>query len=232
LILPGSVAVFAPLIYGFSRYSYAIGQFGPVAAERWSRPWYILAVVAALIFLFAAIIRIRTSRHSIAVHQNGLRLLLGQEKYLLWEEIAGVSTQATRYHFLGISFDPNIQGVIYPNTGKPIHLNNAMQNLPELLTLLKAKLYPRLLPHLQTNLNNGQWLHFGPLAIQQKGIILIGRSTPRPTQPIPWSHVTSVNVDSGFLVVELSDQPCLRLPVSKIPNIELLLQLIQPGVNS
>lgn len=231
LVLPGSVAVFAPLLYGLFRYRYAIGQFGPAAAEGWSRPWYILAVVAALIFLITAIIRIRTSRRYIAVHQNGLRLSLGRKAYLMWEEMAGVSTQATRDHFLGFSLNPHMQGVIYPNAGKPIQLTSAIQELPELLTLLKAKLYPRLLPNLQTNLHNGQWLHFGPLAIQHKGIKFIRNNTTRSSPPIPWSHVTSVNVDSGFLVVELSDQPRLKLPVSKIPNIELLLQLIQLGVN-
>jgi hypothetical protein len=166
------------------------------------------------------------------VHNGGLQLSLGRKQILRWEEIAGVSTEITRYHILGIFSGPRMHGIIFPNTGKPIHLSNAIQNLPELLTILKAKLYPRLLPHLQANLQSGQWLYFGPLAIQHKGIKLLIQDMPEQAKTIPWSHVSHVDVNSGFLVVELLDQPDLKLPVSQIPNIELLLQLIQLGVKS
>ncbi len=231
IMLPGGLAVLLPLFYGFGRARYAAGNFGPVAANHWSMPWYILAGVAFVVLLLAAIIRIRKSGRFVAVHANGLRLNLGKKQALRWEQIAGISTETVRYHFLVISSSPRMRGVIYPNTGKPIHLSNAIQDLPELLTMLKAKLYPRLLPNLQANLDNGQWLHFGRLAIQDKGIKLLNHM-PKQDQPIPWSHVTHVDVNSGFLVVELSDRPQLKLPVSQIPNIELLIQLIQLGVNS
>lgn len=232
LILPGGLAVLLPLFYGYGRARYGAEHFGVVAAEHWSRPWYILASIACGVFLLVAIIRIRDSRKSIAVHTGGLRLNLAKKQSLLWEQIAGVSTESVRYEFLGIILEPRIRGVIYPNTGKPIRLTNAIQELPELLSVLKAKLYPRLYPDLQANLKSGQWLHFGPLAIQSKGIKHLNRGLLKQDQSIPWSQVKHVDVNSGFLVVELSDQPRLKLPVSQIPNIELLIQLIQLGVNS
>ena len=149
-----------------------------------------------------------------------------------WEEIAGVTTETIQNQLLGVILRPHIQGYIYPNIGKPVRLDNTIQNLSELLTILKAKLYPRLLPRLQSNLQSGQWLHFGLLAIQHKGIKLLNKHRPNRAQSIPWSQITYVNIESGFIVVELSDRPRLKLPVSKIPNIELLLQLIKMGVNS
>jgi hypothetical protein len=231
LLLPGGLAVLTPLIYGYWRARYAARYFGPVAAAHWSRPWYILAGIAFLVFLIAAIYRLWQSRQYAAVHAGGLRFNLTKRGALRWEQIAGISTDTASLHFLGISTRPRLRGVIYPNTGKPIHLTDAIQDLPELLTILKAKLYPRLLPNLQSNLNDGQWLHFGRLAIQKKGIKLLNHM-PKQDQPIPWSHITQVDVDSGFLVVELCDRPQLKLPVSQIPNIELLIQLIQLGVNS
>ena len=231
LILPGGLAVLTPLFYGYGRARYAARYFGPVAADHWSRPWYILAGIAFVVFLLAAIYRFRKSRQFIAVHDGGLRLNLTKQRVLRWEQIAGISTDNVSYHFLGISTRSRLRGVIYPNTGKPIHLTDVIQDLPELLTILKAKLYPRLLPNLQANLNSGQWLHFGRLAIQNRGIKLLNHM-PKQDQPIPWSHVTHVDVNSGFLVVELCDRPHLKLPVSQIPNIELLIQLIQLGVNS
>jgi len=231
LILPGGFAVLTPLFYGFGRARYAARYFGPVAADHWSRPWYILAGIAFVVFLLAATYRLWRSRQYVAVHTGGLRLNLAGQRALRWEQIAGITTDTVSYHFLSISTRPHLQGVIYPNTGKPIQLTKEIQDLPELLTILKAKLYPRLLPNLQANLNSGQWLHFGRLAIQNRGIKLLNHM-PKQDQPIPWSHVTHVDVDSGFLVVELCDRPQLKLPVSQIPNIELLIQLIQLGVNS
>jgi hypothetical protein len=232
LMLPGGLAVLLPLFYGYGRARFGTERFGVVAAEQWSRPWYLLACIAFIVFLLVAIIRIRDSSKYIAVHIGGLRLNLGNNRSLSWEQIAGVSTETVRYEFLGIKWSPRMRGVIFPSAGKPIRLTNAIQDLPELLSILKARLYPRLYPDLQANLHNGQWLHFGPLAIQRKGIKFLNHIRFKQEQPIPWSQVTHVDVNSGFLVVELSDQPRLKLPVSQIPNIELLIQLIQLGVNS
>ena len=47
---------------------------------------------------------------------------------------------------------------------------------------------------------------------------------------IPWSGVRQITVRAGILIVELENQPDIRLPASQIPNLELLLQLIQQGV--
>lgn len=231
LILPGTVGVCLPLWFGFSRFRMAQAGYGPVAANLWSRPWYTLAVIALVVFIFISIARIRRAWRFVAVHEQGLRLSLKQTQSLRWEEIAGVSMETTRYHLAGIQLRLAYSGVLYPNAGKPIALPGAIQNLPELLTLIKARLYPRLLPHLQANLESGQWLYFGPIAIQKEGIQISGKGTFDHPRSVDWSQVVRMNILSGYLVVELSDNTTHKLPVSKIPNIELLLQLIQTGVN-
>jgi hypothetical protein len=230
LILPGTLAVLVPLLYGFRQYRYA-AHFGPVASAHWSRPWYALAALALIIFIFAAILRIRSSRRFISVHPAGLQLGLSRRQTLRWEEIAGVATLAASYHFLGIPLVVRYQGIIYPNTGKPVRLTSAIQNLPDLLSMLKAYLYPRLLPNLKSNLEDGQWLHFGPIAICREGVHLSTRRATKKYDLIPWSSVRRVNVTAGLLVVELSDQPNRKIPVARIPNFELLLQLIDEGVH-
>jgi len=232
LIIPGSLSVLAPLLYGFWRLRQGLLNYGPVAAGYWSRPWYILAVVAALVFIYAAIARIQSAGHFVIVYEGGLGLKLKRRHALRWEEMAGVSTETTGYHFLGIPLGQGYQGMLHPNTGKPIRLTNAIQDLPELLTLLKARLYPRLMPHLKANLESGQWIYFGPIAIRRDGFALRKRGKFPTSQPVPWSRLRRLDVTSGYLVVELSDQPHRKLPVSQIPNVELLLQLIQLGVNT
>jgi len=231
LILPGLCVVGLPLWYGFMRFRMAQAGYGPVAANLWSRPWYALAIVSLGIFIFVSIVRIRQTWRFVAVYDKGLRLSLKRKQSLRWEEIAGVSMETVRYHLAGIQLGSGYSGVLFPNRGKPIALPGAIQDLPELLTLIKARLYPRLLPHLQANLESGQWLYFGPLAIQKEGIQISGASAFDRKRSVDWAQVERINILSGYLVVELSDKTTHKLPVSKIPNIELLLQLIQTGVN-
>ncbi len=232
LLLPGALAVVVPLLYGYNRFRSAYTVHGPVPADQWSRPWYTLALIALCVFFIAAHLRIRVSHQFVAVHEKGIKVVLDQRRILRWEEIAGVSTQSTRYHLLGLQLRERYAGILYPNTGKPIHLNGAIQGVAELLSMLKARLYPRLLPNLQENFENGQWLYFGPLAIQKDGIKLIRKGVFSSKQTITWSQVSRIQVRLGYLVVELSDKTSQKIPVSNIPNIELLLQLIQMGVNS
>ena len=232
VLLPGTLAVLVPLYYGYARAHYAKVYYGPVAMDQWSRPWYALALIALLIFLILGVLRIIASRQSVSVYERGLRLSFGPQKNLRWEEIAGLATETSHYHFFGISLKNSFQGMIYPNIHKPIRLTNNIQDLPELLTLIKARLYPRLLPNLVANLEKGQSLHFGPLAMRKDGLILSNKKTSNVGQTVPWVRLQSVDVVSGYLVVELSDHTRRKLPISKIPNIELLLQLIQQGVNA
>ena len=231
LILPGTCAVGLPLWFGFSRYRMAQADYGPVAAMIWSRPWYILAVIALAIFMLASLARLLRAQRFVAVHEKGLLISLKRHQSLRWEEIAGVSMETARYEIAARQFGLIYSGVLYPNAGKPVNLPGAIQNLPELLTLIKARLYPRLLPHLQANLESGQWLYFGPVAIQKEGIRLSNEGLFDHKRSVEWAQVVRMDVLSGYLVVELSDNTTHKLPVSKIPNIELLLQLIQTGVN-
>ena len=221
-----------PLLYGFWRLRQGLLKFGPVAADQWSRPWYILTIVALLIFIYISFVRIQSSGHSVIVYEGGLGLRLKRKQVFRWEEIAGISTETSGYHFLGIPLGLGYQGVIHPNTDKPIPLTNAIQNLPELLTLLKARLYPRLTPNMKANLDRGQWVYFGPIAIRRDGLAFRKRGKYSSSQVIPWLRLRRLDVISGYLVVELSDQPRRKLPVSQIPNVELLLQFIQQGVNT
>jgi len=232
LLLPGALSVLIPLYYGSARAHYATLHYGPVAAVQWSRPWYGLSILALLVFSYVSVIRITAAHRSIAVFERGVQFSFGRQKSLRWAEIAGLATEMSRYHFFGRPLKMAFRGIIYPNINKPIRLTEAIQDLPELLTLIKARLYPRLLPNLVSNLEKGQSLHFGPLAMRKDGLIWLNKRPASQGQTIPWANMRSVDVVSGFLVVELSDYSRRKLPVSKIPNIELLLQLIQQGVNT
>lgn len=223
--LLGVVAVLFPLVYGYFRQRYAYTHFGPVAATIWSRPWYLLAIIALFAFIALAIYRLRFTRRFVAVHKQGLRLALSDRRTLRWSEIAGIASSTTQYQFLGLSLRTRYNAKLFPNIGKPIRFDNSLQNLPELLTYIKAQLYPRLSTLLQTNFIEGKWLHFGPISIQRQTIQILD-------QQYSWSQVEQISVNAGYLVINTNPNSRHHFPVAKIPNIEILLQIIQHEVKA
>lgn len=219
----GILAVLLPFLYGFYRRRYAYMNFGPVAATLWSRPWFLLALIALIVFLILVIYRFLISRRFVAVHKRGVRLSLSKQRTFLWAEIAGIATNTTQYQFFGRSLRTRHIAYLYPNLGKPIQLDNALQDLPELLTHLKARLYPRISPILHSDFNQGKWLHFGTIAIQQNNIQINKKQ-------FEWSDVEHISVNKGKLIINTNPKSKHILPISKIPNIELLLQIIQQEV--
>lgn len=224
LSLLGTLAVFCPLAYGIYRANHAYAHFGPVAATFWSRPWYLLSLLALFTFSILTLYRIRIARRFVAVHKNGLRLGLSHTKILSWEQIAGISTAITQDRFLGLPLHTSHRATLHPNVGKPIPLSPSLQRFPELITRIKASLYPRLLPGLRADFQTGKWLHFGAVSIQSQALRLQGRQ-------IPWTQVKRITVQSGYLVVEV-DQSQNRFLTSQILNLELLLELIDLGVKA
>jgi hypothetical protein len=214
--------VLGPLAFGAYRANYAFSHFGPAAVDSWSRPWYLLSITALFFLVLIALNWLRKSHHFIAIHHNGLHLALPHQQSLTWDQIAGIAEQVQQEVFLGLPLRTHSCAVIYPVVGKPVQIHS-FDNLPSLIALVKAHFYPHLLPGLKGSYNAGQWLHFGPVSVQS-GSCRIG------SRQVPWERVRQVAVRSGDLVVELENQTKIRLPASEIPNLEILLQIIQTGV--
>ncbi len=244
LFLPFTVAILAPLVYGLWQVYYATAHYGPLAASLWSRPWFILSGLVFVIFLLVMVYRLYQARRFVAVYKGGLRfnipvgkgLALHRPYRLSWREIAGIATDATREQFLGLPTRQRLRAVLYPNVGKPVRLDDSLQNLPELISRIKASLYPRLLPSLRASFEAGQWLYFGDVAIQRLGLRTGKAPSTAGSAAIPWSHVKNISVQSGYLMVEFKEYSALpsvqQILVSHIPNLELLLQLVQQGVTT
>lgn len=230
LLLLGALAVLAPLAYGYYRAMYAYTKYGPVAAHFWSRPWYLLAVLALVIFLLLLVIGLLRAQRFVAIYKNGLRLRLSRRQQFTWTEISGVATGAIQTRLLGIPLHTRYQAELYPAVSAPVRLDDSLENLPELLTRIKANLYPRLLPGMRQGFQDGKTLYFGPIAIHQHELCL--EEKDRSSRPIPWSRVRSLTVHAGMLVIDIENDQAIRLPVARVPNLELLLQIIQSGVNA
>jgi hypothetical protein len=172
--------------------------------------------------MLSAMIWTRRLNRSVAIHRDGLRLALPRLQEFRWAQIAGISTQTQREHFLGITVRSRQQVRLYPTMGKPVRLD-PLPELNELVTQIKAHLYPRLLPRLQNEFNTGAWLHFGPIAIQTRGLRINGRD-------YPWVEIDQVTICKGDLVISFNDRlnrHSQHLNAGSIPNLELLIQILQ-----
>lgn len=226
IFLPGVAAALAPFFYGLQRDLYAQSYYGPVAAKAWSWPWYVLSTVALIPLILLALKRVRQAHRIAVLHKHGLiiRWTGGQYYRLPWEEIDGLICNTTENTFLGFHLKSRHRLTICAQSGKLIRIDDRITKLPELTARLKAKIYPRQLPQLRAAFRKGDSLNFGPIIIHKKLFKV-------REQEIPWEQVARLNVVSGQLVVESHSNQKIKIAVGKIPNVDLLIQLLQEGVH-
>jgi hypothetical protein len=232
LLLFSAAAVFIPLGYGLWRSALGGEQHGPAAARAWSQPWFVLTLLAGTCFLLLAGYRFYRMRRYVAIFKNGIRLRLGlfRTRAWLWSEISGISCSAIQERFLHLAIRTDYKATLFTLKGRPIRLRGPLYDMPGLISRIKARLYPGLLTRLREAFQSGSRLSFGPLAIQSQGLSLGMKRKDQPIDIIPWEQVIRVDVQDGRLVIELQNQPIQSIPVGKIPNLELMLDLIHQGV--
>lgn len=224
MVLVGVIIVLVPLFYGLYRYYYGYTHYGPVAASFWSQSWYLTALLGLVVFGAFTLNVIKKSRHRIAVHQYGICLKTGRSMIIAWERIQGVSFIRIQPNLLNLFFKPRTQAHLFLDDGKIVRLDQNFEGFNDLLTRIKSTLYPKLLDNLKSSYNSGEWVNFGSLAIQQNSLRINNRE-------ILWSDIDRLYVKSGYLVVELANRKQIQAPVINIPNLELLLKIVQAGVS-
>jgi len=219
----GVISVIAPLGFGLYRGLYARQYYGSVAIVYWSRTWIAVAVLALLIFIYLLTRHWRRKRKFVAVHKKGIKLSLSRPMNLKWAQIHGIAVQESQAKFLSLPIGNKFQVTLYPNIGKQIKMDRDIKDLPELVSRIKSAIYPRLASELSESFQNEQWLYFGSLAVQKDRLRWKKRE-------IPWTSVDKIEVHRGSLIINTRQGSILRLPISNIPNIELLIEIIRKGV--
>lgn len=224
-LFPGLLIMFGLLGYGLWRGYYGYTRFGSVAAYTWSRPWLLAAAAISFILAIWLLIRKRQSDQYIGIYQNGLRFRIGRRKNepWRWNEIAGLTVRSEENHFLGLPILTRNRLVIYPNVGKPLRVDDRIQDLDQLTEQIKAQFYPYLSKALRTQFYEDHWVHFGPIAIHRQALRVRNKM-------IPWKQVENIGVERGKMVIEVDGDRPIRISTVKIPNLEVCLNIIQEGV--
>lgn len=226
IFIPASLATMAPFLYGLKRDIYARTYYGPVAAQIWSWPWYATATAALIPLLMLAIRRIWQAHRWVALHKNGVNIQwTGGNSYTLrWNQILGLSCTMSETMLFGRSNRIRHNLTLYCIDGHQIQIDDRIKDLPDLSDRIKAKIYPHLLPKMRASYQKGETLFFGPIQIHKQAIHV-------REQDIPWKQVSRLNIDSGKLIIETSSRFPIRISTGKIPNVELLIQILQEGVS-
>ncbi len=227
LLIPGIAACLAPIGYGLWRAEYAYTRYGPVAAEYWSRSWYYLGVSAAIVFLILGWYRLSLNLIVVNIFPKGISIRTGirRTRSFGWDDFQGLTSSTIQEHFFGRSIRSTYQARLILKSGKTIGLPGSLRDFPELIARIKANLYPRLLTKLQSEFRSGAWLYFGLIAIQHAHGLRLQR------QRVSWQQVKQIDVRNGKLVIEFIDSTQRKIAVSQIPNLELVLQLIDQGIH-
>ena len=243
-LLGGALVSMGLLGYGaylaFSSYV----RFGPVPAIAWSGPWFTVGGIAFLFWLAGSLYGYSKKQPVVWLYALGLCIEKRNPLILTWEQIDGIASGSV----LQAGWPRGIRVVRYSASlflakGSPVHLYGSsdgragIPNLPELVRRIKANLYPCLQSELARMFRSGLPLYFGPIAIDQAGLKLHPQVSLPGTRSVPWGNVKQISVQSGFFLVELTHPPgrhktrkAYRIAVAKIPNLELLLKIIDQGV--
>ena len=231
VLILGITAVILPLIYGLSSFQAQMDEYGWLAAVLWSYPWLVLSVLAFAIDCFLLLRSVYRHSRYLIIHQYGISFRMrGKSKSIFFKEISGICEDIIQERFLSIPIREIRKISLIPSNGKPIQVISYLENLPVLSRLLKENIYPVLLPVLKEQYRKQQWLYFGAIAVNKTGFQLEGKN-------YKWDEVNSISVQSGHLMVEFIHslekkgimEKFSKVRLSKITNLELLLQFIQQG---
>lgn len=225
LFIPGFLAFTIPAVYALFLAYYAYSNYGKAAAIYWIIPWLIISAVAFVIFISLVLYRNSVSKRYIALHNNGVYISLQKKYSLPWEQISGISSEIIQRKFLFFKSKLLFKAIIYTVNRDKIRLNSNINQLSGFISRFKKMFYPIINPIIEQNLLKGKNIYFGKVSIDRDFFIV-------NQQKYQWSLINQVSIQKGRLIVELTDHNKIKIPTSKIQNIELLLALIKQGENS
>lgn len=216
-------AVVGPLGYGIWRLLYGYTHYGPASAISWSQPWFIASASATLLIILLLIRRIGIARLRIHVHKNGItinRPLRKRNREIMWGDIASISSSSVQERFLGMVFtNTNKLSLTLQNRKRHI-IDGDLQGLSQLSDRIKSMIYPTLLKQYRGKINTGQHVSFEKIHLSNNGLHFHNKD-------YHWNSILNIGIHSGSLVIELTNAKIQKFAVSSIPNVEILLQLVE-----
>ena len=225
VFLPLLLVVLAPLFYGFWRTLYGYFSFGPAAASSWGRNWFLISGLLVILLLFYTLNRLIKAHTWVEVYRWGLVIQYppGRKKILAWDDINGLTSYSVSRSFMGINSKIRDYLLIHSRKYNTLKCHPGLNDLTGLKNTIKKQVYGRLKPKLVQAFSSGEVLSFGELAISKQALFL-------PDQEIPWEFIKEITVEKGMLMIQLTEQKRIEVPIRKIFNLEIMIHLIKTEV--
>jgi hypothetical protein len=225
VFLPLLIVVLAPTIYGFWRTIYGYSNYGPAAAAAWGRNWFLLGGILLVFLLLFTLVRLIKAHTWVEVYRWGITSQIppGRKRFLSWEEIFGITSYAISKSFLGIKVKTKNYLLLHTRKHKPIKVHPGLKDQNSLKKTIKKQVYGRLKPKLMDAFSRGEILPFGDVSISKHSLFLTDKE-------IPWEFIDGIVVQKGKLIIKLSEQKNIEVPIRKIINLEILFHIIKTEI--
>lgn len=209
-----------PLVYCLYNASMHADKFG-IIYGLWQNG---ILIVISLCTLFLSLLLIKLTffqpQRDIFICKNGVEIIDKKKYKLSWNMIQGVTYFSISYNLIHFPLYTSMHGCLYLSNGHILKLHSSIDNIKNLISIIKSHVYPLILPGFFQQLSIGDQINFGPLSIRQDSLI-------HGQKIIFWQNIKSILIKSGYLLVEFFEkQHKLKIPTYSIPNIELLFILI------
>jgi len=224
VFLPGAIGIAAIYLYGIYLAADTYQQHGPALAVARSQSWILLGTI--LLFLLTAyfIYRLLSSLKRIQVYEWGLKLrnFFLLSKSYSWQELAGISSSATRLTFFGNPVSTTPTAKLFTSAGRSIDISRGYLGLPKLIKIIKTRVYPLIWPKIKSDILARNAVRFGRITVSREGMQISNRT-------LIWESISRLHTEAGFLVIELHDESARKVPAIDIPNLELMLEAVEVG---
>ena len=137
-----------------------------------------------------------------------------------WDEVAGIQSNLSRHPARYGNYYTQHQYTLTNQHGDKVILDDGLTNVPAEASAIKQAVFALMGPALVHRYQAGEALTFGPVTVQrQNGLQLEGKL-------FAWNAIGDIQVKAGRFLVTLSDGKTHQAPVSAIPNVEMLCQVI------
>jgi hypothetical protein len=223
-LLTGSVLVF---LKGLSITIQAYQKHGPAMIEDVLAAPGMAAFLLFLAGLAAGWWAYSNWGKGVAVYEQGLAVLDRKGLRLWrWGEIVSMTAAVSRPFVGGISTGMTHSYRLINRQNQRLIFGDVTDHVDELARLIQAAIFPGLYERAGRQYNAGEQLVFGPVTIG-KGGIQIGNKA------FAWVEVQQVSIRQGLLKVSKKEAEwfgAASAPASRIPNLEVLLNIIQQVV--
>jgi hypothetical protein len=174
----------------------------------------------ALVFFVVGAFQMRGSARLVATYHDGLAALVGSKVLVFpWNDITTIFCKDRYVSGKRSSFNSHHCQLSKANGESVTLLSIELEDAPQLITEIKKHVATNVLPALQKSYNAGEPLTFGPLTVSKKIIEHKG-------QRLEWSAIHNVVMKNGRLIVTPKGGKAFSVRVSKIPNVDLVCELI------